>query len=212
MINRKAIAVFAVVLSFNTTSVTATNYEITEERAKLTSGVIAEINEALTINSNDELQILAGVCDAIQIYIPEVEARNANIVQSAGTTETDAEETDEKEKEQQEYNLWLLAKAIHGEAGICDLDEKYKVATVIMNRVDDPRFKNTIEGVLAEGYESYHNEFWYSEEPSDEDWTVAKDVLLNGTRVFNKNVLFQMQDYTYGELVEKTKWHAYSKL
>lgn len=108
------------------------------------------------------------------------------------------------------YQIHILAKAIHGEATGCDTTEKYRVGTVIMNRLERPDYANTLEGVLAEGYECYKNDMWYNSEPTEEEYQIAEDILVNGTRVFDKTVVWQMQEWVYGELVYDSGWHKYS--
>lgn len=109
-----------------------------------------------------------------------------------------------------EYEVWLLAKGIHGEASICNREEKYKVGTVIMNRVASSEYPNTVEGVLSQPrqYSSYQDNRWYTEEPSAEELEIARDIYLNGTRVFGPEVIFQSQTCE-GECVDKTPWHEY---
>lgn len=109
-----------------------------------------------------------------------------------------------------EYEVWLLAKGIHGEASICNREEKYKVGTVIMNRVASSEYPNTVEGVLSQPrqYSSYQDNRWYTEEPSAEELEIARDIYLNGTRVFGPEVIFQSKTCE-GECVDKTQWHEY---
>lgn len=109
-----------------------------------------------------------------------------------------------------EGQIYLLAKGIHGEASICDREEKYKVGTVIMNRVASSKYPNTVEEVLAQPnqYSCYQDSRWYTEEPSAEEMEIAKDIYLNGVRVFGPEVIFQSKTCE-GECVDKTPWHEY---
>lgn len=47
-------------------------------------------------------------------------------------------------------DLDILANVIAGEAMNCPLDHQIAVASVVMNRVADPRFPNTVEGVVGQ--------------------------------------------------------------
>ena len=87
----------------------------------------------------------------------------------------------------------LVAKTIHGEAGICDEMQKAAVAWCICNRVDCADFPNTIEEVVTQP-----NQFkGYSEEkePTEDEYRIAEEVLtkwMNGSedRVLPKRFLF----------------------
>lgn len=109
-----------------------------------------------------------------------------------------------------EEEIYLLAKGIHGEASICDRDEKYKVGTVIMNRVAHSRYPDTVEGVLAQRkqYSCYKDSRWYTEEPSDQELEIAKDIYANGVRVFSPEVIYQSKTCD-GKCIDITPWHEY---
>lgn len=77
-----------------------------------------------------------------------------------------------------ERDVILVAKTIYGEAGSdwITYEEKACVAWVICNRVDDPRWPDTIEEVVTadnqfHGYSERHT-------VTDECYSVAKDVLI----------------------------------
>lgn len=110
----------------------------------------------------------------------------------------------------EEAEIYLLAKGIHGEASICDREEKYKVGTVIMNRVAHSRYPDTVEGVLAADgqYSCYQDNRWFTEEPSQEELEIARDIYVNGTRVFGPEVIYQSK-LCAGECIEITPWHEY---
>lgn len=150
-----------------------------------------------TVDMNSELK-----------YEEVSETEQALSDESTETQET--EDESEQYSDEVRYQIYILAKAIYGEAGICDAAEKYRVGTVVMNRLERPDFENTLEGVLAEGYECYKNDMWYNSEPTEEEYQIAEDILINGTRVFDKTVVFQMQEWRYGEKEYVSKWHVYS--
>lgn len=58
----------------------------------------------------------------------------------------DAEETEPD-------GFWPLVYIVHAEANNQDLTGKKLVADVVLNRVHDPRFPNTIEGVIFQPYQ-----------------------------------------------------------
>lgn len=82
----------------------------------------------------------------------------------------------------QSYNddLYLLARAIHGEARGEPYIGKVAVGAVILNRTRDPRFPHTVYGVIFEAgaFDAvYDGQFWL--EPDEESLRAAADA-LNG--------------------------------
>lgn len=107
----------------------------------------------------------------------------------------------------QDISIYLLAKGIHCEGEMCDEDEKYRIASVILNRLERDDFPNSIEKVLEDGYSSYKGGKWH-EEPSIQELRIAEDVLVNGNKVYPIEVVFQ--GYVGGPIVETSEWHVYS--
>lgn len=188
---------------------TAKNKELTAGVSSIMCSTIQEYNNLL-----EEATIVAPETVVVKSANMEVEEEDQETEQSicepvAEIEEQHVDETCEKE-------IYFLAKGIHGEAGICDSDEKYRVGTVIMNRVerkDHPeQFKNDVESVLKAGYECYGNKQWFAEEPTEEEYEIARDIIINGTRVFDKTVVFQSKKCPYGEVIYKSQWHEYGSL
>lgn len=70
-----------------------------------------------------------------------------------------------------------LARAIVFEARGESLTGKIAVASVILNRVDDSRFPNTIRGVIHQPYQfSFIHDMQYQTTPDKRDWTKAYSV------------------------------------
>lgn len=77
-------------------------------------------------------------------------------------------------------DVYLLAKAIHGEARGEPYLGKVAVAAVILNRVADPRFPNTIAGVIYQpGAFTAVSDGQITLAPDDESLRAARDA-LNG--------------------------------
>ncbi|HZJ58366.1 MAG TPA: spore cortex-lytic enzyme [Clostridia bacterium] len=77
-------------------------------------------------------------------------------------------------------NVYLLAQAIHGEARGEPYLGKVAVAAVVLNRVADPRFPNTIEGVIYQpGAFTAVSDGQINLAPDDESLRAARDA-LNG--------------------------------
>ena len=102
------------------------------------------------------------------------------------TAETPAEPEQSEAPEQTEapvyYEMYFteddvaaMAKMLWGEARGCTRDNQIKCAWVVVNRVDDERFPDTIQGVLSQPHQ-FHG---YSESfpVTDELYSVAFDVL-----------------------------------
>ena len=86
-----------------------------------------------------------------------------------------------------EQDLMLLAKLITCEMG-CDwisAEQKYNTGSVVLNRVADPRFPSTIYDVIWQPGQYYcaTSGALFLAEPSEEVIEIARDLLLNGSRL-----------------------------
>lgn len=74
-----------------------------------------------------------------------------------------------------EADVVAVAKMLWGEARGCALDNQQKAVWCVLNRVDDPRFPDTIQGVLYQPsqFHGYSPDF----PVTDELYAVALDVL-----------------------------------
>ena len=72
-----------------------------------------------------------------------------------------------------EDDVVAMAKMLWGEARGCALDNQQKAVWCVLNRVDDPRFPDTIQGVLSQPSQ-FHG---YS--PDFPVWDELKDVALD---------------------------------
>lgn len=79
------------------------------------------------------------------------------------------------------HNVDLLARLIRGEAEAEPYEGKVATAAVMLNRVRDSRFPNTLEGVIYEpdAFESVTNGRIYETPPTAEDYQAARDA-VNG--------------------------------
>lgn len=96
----------------------------------------------------------------------------------------------ETEMENEEFcdSLEILACCVEAEAGNQDLLGKRLVADVILNRVDSPRFPNTIEEVVSQKY--HFTTFW--------DGTMARIVPSDETF---KAVQMELDERTDSEIL-----------
>lgn len=96
-------------------------------------------------------------------------------------------------KEYSEDDLYVLSHVICGEAEGCGVDMKKSVGSVVLNRVDDDRFPNTIsEVVFQEGQYSCTWDGNYYREPSAETIQIARELLENGSAI-DKSVVWQAE-------------------
>lgn len=110
-----------------------------------------------------------------------------------------------------ESDLWYLAHIICGEAQNCDDQEQRYIASVVLNRVADSRFPDTIADVIKDTQYGVQYASWYDgnamREPTQSNWENAEYVLTNGS-VLPEGVIYQAgepQDTVY----EHTRWHYY---
>ncbi len=78
-------------------------------------------------------------------------------------------------------NIDLLARVVRAEAEAEPYEGKVAVAAVLLNRVADPRFPKTLEGVIYEphAFESVSNGRIYNTPPTADDLRAARDA-VNG--------------------------------
>lgn len=121
----------------------------------------------------------------------------------------------EEAMEYTDKELELLATVMYAEAGGCDDAELYRVANVVINRVNNESniFKDTIEGVIYQSgqFSSVGGEAW-NRGPSEREFEIAKDV-LTGARIFPEGVVWFGKKHVYGEVYDTpSQWHVYSSL
>lgn len=80
-----------------------------------------------------------------------------------------------------EDDKYLLAKIMMAEAEGEDLEGKALVGMVVLNRMDDNRFPDTIEGVIFQEnqFSPINDGRWDRVEPNDECWE-AIELIING--------------------------------
>lgn len=107
-----------------------------------------------------------------------------------------------------QYDLYLMAHLIAGEAQPCSDLEQRRVGSVVLNRIQHPEFANTLESVIYEPgqYACVRNGMFYRE-PTKRNWENAEWVLTNGS-VFPVYVVYQSQELI-GTLYLKTDDHYY---
>lgn len=85
-------------------------------------------------------------------------------------------------------DLDILANVIAGEAMSCPLDHQIAVASVVMNRVNDPRFPNSVAEVV--GQEGQYSES-YLQGTAPESCYEAAEIAYNGESDVPSTVIYQ---------------------
>lgn len=92
-----------------------------------------------------------------------------------------------------ENDLYILEHVIAGECNDCCYDMKISVGSVVLNRVADDRFPNTIEEVVFQpGQYACTWDGNYYKEPNEETVEAAKYLLENGTQI-DESVVWQAE-------------------
>ena len=105
----------------------------------------------------------------------------------AGSVET------ETEKPYTEEDLYILSHIISAEAGNCSEDMMLSVGSVVLNRVQDDRFPDTIEEVVFQ--QGQYSPTWngaYYAEPTEAACEVAKTLLEEGPTI-DPSVVWQAE-------------------
>ncbi|WP_309118180.1 cell wall hydrolase [Paenibacillus sp.] len=117
-----------------------------------------------------------------------------------------------------EEDMQLLAKLVQVEAGSESYEGQLAIANIILNRVKDSRFPNTIRDVIYSGrqFPPAHNGLLDRSEPNDSALRATRDA-LDGKNNIEDAVYFYNPDVTGGsfwdrlEVVAEIGNHAYAR-
>ena len=111
----------------------------------------------------------------------------ASVLAGCGTVETETEKT------YSDNDLYALSHIISAESGNCSEDMMIAVGSVVLNRVEDERFPNTIEEVVFQPgqYSPTWNGTYYNE-PTDGAVEVAEMLLTEGSQI-DESVVWQAE-------------------
>lgn len=106
-------------------------------------------------------------------------------------------------------DLYIMAHVMAGEAQYCDDMEQRYVGSVVLNRLANNDFPNSIKGVVFQRkqYSSVDDGNYYRE-PTESNWANAKWLLENGS-VLPGYVIYQSKGKQGNGVYLKTKWHTY---
>jgi len=89
-----------------------------------------------------------------------------------------------------EADLYYMSHIVQAEAGYCEREMIEGVASVIMNRVNDDRFPDTVYGVVSQSGQYSTFSTVDLQVPTDDVIEVCIDVLENGSK-FPPDVIYQ---------------------
>ena len=90
----------------------------------------------------------------------------------------------------------ILANVVAGEALNCPLDHQIAVASVVMNRVADPRFPNTVKGVV--GQQGQYSETYLTGQAPKSCYEAAQ-IAMDGDHDVPPDVVYQA-NFPQGEV------------
>lgn len=111
----------------------------------------------------------------------------ASVLAGCGTVET------ETEKPYSDNDLYILSHIISAESGNCSDEMMIAVGSVVLNRVEDDRFPDTIEEVVFQP--GQYSPTWngaYFNDPTDEAVEVAEMLLTDGSQI-DESVVWQAE-------------------
>ena len=107
-------------------------------------------------------------------------------------------------------DLWYLSRVIQSESGYCSQEMQEAVGSVVLNRVGDERFPDSIPEVIEQPGQ-YSTVSWLaSNEPTPEALAVAVDLLENGSKL-PEDILYQA-NFPQGTYTYKTISTSYSTM
>lgn len=162
---------------------------------ELTAGVFKQVNSYLNQSSLEDAQINGVVVtDSQQDFDEEIKVPKGNCFFLT-----------EREK-------YLLAKLVQCEAGNQPIEAKEAIVMVVINRVDDIRFPNTIEEVIRQNDNGIYQfsplieggSFYYTE-PTEESYEAIDNVQYLETD------MYLWCDYLWFECCESSdNWHSHN--
>lgn len=122
----------------------------------------------------------------------------------AGTVET------ETERSYSDDDIWYLSRVIQAESGYCQKEMMEGVGSVVLNRVADERFPNSIPEVIQQPGQYSTLSWLSSQNPTEEVMDVTIDLLENGSK-FPPEVVWQA-NFPQGSGTYQTLSTSYSTM
>lgn len=126
------------------------------------------------------------------------------VLAGAGTVETETEHS------YSDDDVWYLSRVIQAESGYCQKEMMEGVGSVVLNRVADDRFPDSIPEVIQQPGQ-YSTLSWLSSQtPTEEVMDVTIDLLENGSK-FPPEVVWQA-NFPQGSGTYQTLSTSYSTM
>lgn len=107
-------------------------------------------------------------------------------------------------------DLWYLSRVIQAESGYCSEEMQEDVGSVVLNRLNDDRFPDTIPEVIEQPGQYSTASYLSSQDPTESALKVAKDLLKNGSKLPG-DVIYQA-NFPQGSGTYKTLSTSYSTM
>lgn len=105
-------------------------------------------------------------------------------------------------------DLWYLSRVIQTESGFCTQEMQEAVGSVVLNRVADDRFPDSIESVITQPGQYSTASYLASVEPTQQAINVAVDLLENGSKL-PADIIYQA-NFSQGAYIYMTLSTSYS--
>ena len=125
-----------------------------------------------------KVKILTALLSSAVMAIGSVQLPEEDIYIEQTLFKAENIQVDDLEEELYYDSLEMLAICVMAEAGNQDFDGMRMVADVILNRVDDPDFPDTIEGVISQKYQ--FSSYW---DGGMEKWNVPSEEVYRACRM-----------------------------
>lgn len=144
----------------------------------------------------------------VQPVVDKVEAKDNIGSKQKTKAKKETKKKSKKSKTYTEEDLYVMSHVIMGEAEGESWEEKIGVGSVVLNRVKDERFPNTIKDVVfQEGQYACTWDGNYDKTPNKESVKAAKYLLKNGSQMPSE-VIFQ-STFIQGQGVYKQIGNTY---
>ena len=107
-------------------------------------------------------------------------------------------------------DLWYLSRVIQAESGYCSQQMQEYVGSVVLNRVNDSRFPNTIPEVVEQPGQYATASVLANHCPTNAVVDVAVDLLENGSKL-PAEIIYQA-NYPLGDYIYMTLSTSYSTM
>lgn len=191
-------------------------YGVISEAPKQSSGVSSVGEISIT---SDKIEESLNVADEMEssAYFPETSNVEESVEVEAEGSIIVEEDPIQPLYDYTEEDLDLLARLINAEGGIESYETKLKIGSVVMNRVDDPNFPNTIREVIYQKNQFSvttikENGVCMIDRPADEESiNAALEILTYGSVLPQKVQVFYHKSITTGWVASREPYGTFDR-